>query len=272
LYDQFSYLRKLDEFYGDSRYLGSVRPFPRYSALHSFIEFIVEYVVWEEIDDIDINRMQAIQRDYPPSALEDLKPTVLPISLAFDYYEIEHTPFEEWPSEHEKTFQAATADDVSEYYCEIRIEESYEKLIDRAVSEVFFILFQNRRLLFVFNEMMASQVAETELDELDPEIAQQFSAPGVLKRVNIPKWARNAVFFRDRGHCTLCHRDLSGTLNIGSIENYDHAVPLAKGGLNDVSNIQLLCQECNLRKRHYQLPSSDYYELWYPLIETDLSA
>ncbi len=269
IHDRFSYLRKLDDFYGDSKYLSFIHPFPRYSVFHSFIEFVIDDIIWEQIDDINIEKRQAIQRNFSsiPSAITDLKLALLPINLAFDYYKIEHNSFEKWLSEHGKTFQDAIPDDVSEYYCEIRMEESYEKLLTRSVSEVFFVLFQNRRLLLLFNEMMANQVTETNIDWLDFEVSQHFSSSGVLKRVNISKWVQRAVYFRDRGLCVTCHRDLSGIISIGNIENYDHMVPLAKGGLNDVSNIQLLCRDCNQQKRHHYSSTSDYYESWYSIDE-----
>lgn len=64
--------------------------------------------------------------------------------------------------------------------------------------------------------------------------------------------------------------DLTGILSISgsSSENYDHIVPLARGGLNDVTNIQLLCEDCNRQKLHHKAMTSDYYyEDWY---EADL--
>ena len=49
---------------------------------------------------------------------------------------------------------------------------------------------------------------------------------------------------RVQGHaCRRCRRDLRVTGY-----HVDHVMPLAKGGRNDRSNIQLLCPRCNLRK------------------------
>jgi 5-methylcytosine-specific restriction endonuclease McrA len=48
-----------------------------------------------------------------------------------------------------------------------------------------------------------------------------------------------------------------------SREEFDHIVPLADGGLNDVTNMQLLCRECNRRKRDGEAVTSDFYEAWY---------
>jgi hypothetical protein len=133
------------------------------------------------------------------------------------------------------------------------------------VPEVFFLLFQNRGLLLLFNDMMASQVANNLSDGVPDEYFHYFDAPGKLKRVSIPRWVKRAVYFRDRGFCTICNRDLTHSVNLTNVEHYDHIVPLAQGGLNDVSNIQLLCQDCNLKKQGSEATTSDTYEAWYPM-------
>lgn len=61
------------------------------------------------------------------------------------------------------------------------------------------------------------------------------------KRERIPEEVRIAVWRRDGGKCAKC----------GSRKNleYDHIIPLSKGGSNTVRNIELLCEECNRKKR-----------------------
>lgn len=111
-----------------------------------------------------------------------------------------------------------------------------------------------------FNQSIAGEIVDLIKEELTPEHRRFFSKSGVLKRVSIPQWAKRAVYYRDRGVCVKCHRDLSGTLNIGNSGNYDHIVPLEKGGLNDVTNVQLLCSTCNLSKAGTEILTSDQYE------------
>lgn len=60
------------------------------------------------------------------------------------------------------------------------------------------------------------------------------------ERTRIPEEVRIAVWRRDQGRCARC----------GSRENleYDHIVPVSKGGNNTARNIELLCQDCNRAK------------------------
>jgi hypothetical protein len=60
------------------------------------------------------------------------------------------------------------------------------------------------------------------------------------ERIRIPEEVRIAVWRRDQGRCARC----------GSRENleYDHIVPVSKGGGNTERNIELLCQNCNRSK------------------------
>ena len=59
-------------------------------------------------------------------------------------------------------------------------------------------------------------------------------------RRRISKEVRNAVWIRDGGACVEC----------GALDylEFDHVIPVAKGGGNGVNNIQLLCRKCNSKK------------------------
>lgn len=52
-----------------------------------------------------------------------------------------------------------------------------------------------------------------------------------------------ALAVKQRYRCNGCGRNLWVTGY-----HVDHVVPLARGGRNEVGNIQLLCPRCNLRK------------------------
>jgi len=60
------------------------------------------------------------------------------------------------------------------------------------------------------------------------------------KREAIPQEVKDTVWRRDEGKCVKC----------GSSEllEYDHDIPVSKGGANTYRNLRLLCQPCNRRK------------------------
>ena len=60
------------------------------------------------------------------------------------------------------------------------------------------------------------------------------------QRERIPRDVQEAVYKRDGGKCMFCG-------NRRNLE-FDHIIPLAKGGSNTINNIQLLCQKCNRQK------------------------
>lgn len=61
-----------------------------------------------------------------------------------------------------------------------------------------------------------------------------------FQRPRIPEEIRITVWRRDQGRCVRC----------GKQENleYDHIIPISKGGSNTVRNIELLCEKCNREK------------------------
>jgi len=266
LHDRFSYIRNLHEFYGDEAIFYLVEPFEKFSTFHYFIEFIVNDIYYEEASKVDLDHRKNLIKKFKdiPSALQNMEPEKLPIELAFKFHSIDHISFGTFLDDRNKAFLSCNEDDIYEYMAELRDTGDYEKLAQQTVKEVFHVLFQNRSLMMLFNDMMAGALEYQEDTEAPEDKADLFAKPGILKRKSIPKWVQRAIFFRDRGRCVLCNKDLSGMVNMGNIENYDHIVPLAKHGLNDVSNIQLLCKECNqVEKKDGYAITSNKYQSWY---------
>ncbi len=65
-------------------------------------------------------------------------------------------------------------------------------------------------------------------------------------RIRIPSEVRKYVFERDRYQCKSCGKTQAET-NL----TIDHIIALARGGQNDISNLQTLCHTCNQQKKHH---------------------
>lgn len=265
LSDPFPYIHKLDAFYGDDAYVSFIQPFPKFSVFHQFIAFIIHDSLYEVSTDVDLEDARNREKRYGRFAPDFYNFRQLPINDALAHHQIEHESFEEYLGDKSKSFENADEDDVFDYFQEyLWLTGIIDSLVEKMTEEVFFVMFHNRTSLRDFNIMIAQFViSEILIDGLPPEEKALFKRDGVLARKRIPVWARNAVFFRDRGRCALCHRDISGLVSIDSEEHFDHIVPLAKGGMNDVTNIQLLCRECNLQKSAGSSATSFKYERWY---------
>jgi hypothetical protein len=124
-----------------------------------------------------------------------------------------------------------------------------DHLLGRAINimapSVFYILFSDRRFLSKFQQRIATFVSL--MKHLDyPDLLKRDE---VVKRLEyIPTWPKAAIFYRDRGRCQLCFRDLSGLGRPVRDIHLDHIIPLAMSGSNDPTNFQLSCQGCNLSK------------------------
>jgi hypothetical protein len=139
-------------------------------------------------------------------------------------------------------------------------EESFTLLWERITNEVFHLLFANRRFLLNFNSSLASYLKEN-LNYI-PQLYRDSS--GKISRASyMPTWVKKAVYLRDQGRCVLCLKDLTGLLSTDRVVHYDHIVPLNCWGVNDPCNLQLLCEECNLKKGGSQASTGIKYRVWW---------
>lgn len=141
----------------------------------------------------------------------------------------------------------------------LRHEMKFEQLYTYLANEVFYILFNNRNFLLMFNQI----VSETVYDLSTYYPVKYLTKKGTIKRSNIPVWVKKAVFHRDKGRCVFCNTDLTNLINTLTIKNFDHIVPLDLFGANDPCNIQLSCEKCNKSKSNKEPSTSDNYFSWW---------
>lgn len=147
-----------------------------------------------------------------------------------------------------------------------KLEEGHDQLVAQIAEEMFFVLFANRSFLRRFNQHMADRISLLSPEEGDASLLYVNSHGDTrLVRAEPPDWAKRAVFFRDRGYCCGCGRNLENSRSPINRVQFDHIVPLAAGGMNDVSNLQLLCESCNGEKRDKVIDASELYERWYKI-------
>ncbi len=99
----------------------------------------------------------------------------------------------------------------------------------------------DRTIEFIHRKKLGVPIAPLSEPDADSPILG-FGARGVgwHGRGPIPWSTVRAVFERDQARCVWC----------GTTErlHIDHLIPRAKGGGNDVANLQVLCERCNLAK------------------------
>jgi len=215
-----AYLRGIEDILGDMRVLTLMRPFDRYTNLHHFIREISVDIVTEEVDTGDT--------DY---------------RFLREFLRIFNVQLPEEALRDEDSFWDFANESA-------RFQDALDELTD----EVFHVLFGDVGFLQKFNRLCAGYIHMSGFGE------ELKTRRGTLKRVAIPVWARRAIFYRDRGECRACKRSLAGLINRLETERYDHIVPLAGFGANDVTNLQLLCELCNLKKSAAEEPVSRLYQ------------
>lgn len=227
--------------------------FPKRSYLMDFIEFVVERILYEQNRYMAEDIEKAIEEEGFSSVLNGnhkifwgqfpREYRYTPFELAIIHYLGVEEKMQEWIIKHVKSNDFESLEVSSEYTS--YLEDSYYEIIEDISRDVFHILFQNRRFLLSFNNFM-SEVLK-----------------GKSTRVHMPMWVKNSVKYRDNGRCVMCNKNLTGLLETEIIreKQYDHIVPLERGGLNDVTNIQLMCQECNIKKG-IEAETSDNYSFY----------
>lgn len=247
---------------------------PKDTLVHKFARWAAHEMFYDEIEGPYAER--AVLGDEPGQ----WRPVrYMSATVALRHYAIDNHRFEVPPRDGEMVRDGnnqsvwresnKVPDACFDYFTEdLMLSKPYELLLDQLADEVFHAVFANRALLYGLNWIASCIVSELSAEACaeTPEVAQLFRVrrDGILTRKKPPKWARKAVFHRDRGRCTYCRTDLTGVYDSLSKHNFDHMIPLAAGGLNDITNLQLLCAGCNGTKSNKFLDAGDAYRRWFP--------
>ncbi|RHB46849.1 HNH endonuclease [Exiguobacterium sp. AM39-5BH] len=118
---------------------------------------------------------------------------------------------------------------------------------DLIIHSAFQVIFLDRKFLHDFH-LALSEFIKYNMSDIQKKYPDCVTSKGRINRFYFPKWLTNAVFYRDKGTCTICRCDLSNLIRSQNTVHIDHIVPLDVFGSNDASNFQLLCEACNTSK------------------------
>ena len=210
----------------------------KWSLLHDYIDYVVR-------DDLNFY-FRGGPWDY-----ED----VTPIFSMLDSHEIEYLELDKYIQNIFRDDQAGesievTAEHIEEFkyqyafdYLEPLVLDNLPSLI---VTEVFTLLFADREAMKAFN----LKVAE-ELGVRTPRCTYW------------PKWLERALFCREKGLCAICKADLTSLHHVTGKLAIDHIVPIALNGVNDPTNLQVLCEGCNGKKSGTEVVTSNALPLYW---------
>jgi hypothetical protein len=124
------------------------------------------------------------------------------------------------------------------------LESAWESVTDAISSAACQVLFNDVPTLYAFHKKLS-----------EGNRANGIRSP----RRYIPSWVRRSVYHRDRGKCHWCGRIVAA---YDSQTQFDHLIPLADYGVNDVTNIVLSCGKCNRKKSGKTRPARKQDRHW----------
>ncbi len=130
---------------------------------------------------------------------------------------------------------------------EAYVHRNAAEIDKRIIHSAFQVIFLDKNFLRDFH-LKLSKFIKSNISDIQKKHPDFVTAKGRIKRYRFPKWLTNAVFYRDKGTCTICRCDLSNLMRSQNTVHIDHIVPLDVFGSNDSSNFQLLCESCNTSK------------------------
>lgn len=187
-----------------------------------------EYAAWFLEDFYEMLKYHQFESS---QSLQDLKYLVDRIDKMYDDKEEEYWDYldsEEGNGEIEQIFENA----FSSY------EKSLQLLRSKYAEDFADRMLHDRQLCFYTSQLLLQIGFDGDDDDTGPK---QW-----VEREYWPERVKAILKARDRGKCTSCGSDL--ILELEAPVHIDHMIPIVKGGCNDIVNLQILCDSCNLNK------------------------
>jgi len=148
-----------------------------------------------------------------------------------------------------KKFLYAILDDWKEAFEEKKIEEypmAYlAGMVEKSVrgGDWYFETLKRRQYQSFYEREEVKTMAEVLMETVNnmPWVQKDEVE---IKRSQLHQKIRFQVLNRDNFRCSLCGRDKNDGVKL----HVDHKIPLARGGTNDLDNLQALCEDCNMGK------------------------
>lgn len=99
-------------------------------------------------------------------------------------------------------------------------------------------------------------ILKEKFDKLIAYIENKKMASTSKRNKGIKRKDRQYILDTNDNKCSICGRRFDK-----KYLHIDHIVPLAKGGRNEISNLQILCVECNLKKKDFIVGDSHSIEM-----------
>lgn len=228
------------------------------TILHEVIYDVLDMLLDKEIHDFKdygILPDYTINKDYVDNSLISRLNTYNKkaiefaenLKIKYEYFIKNKISEEEWDTYYENTLT--------------KIENDLKEINLKITDEVFYLLYNDKLFLFEFNKFISKYISKMDSVNYNDYMTKE----GYIRRYNhLPIWLQNAVYFRDKGICQCCGKDISGFTRIlqDRERHFDHIIPLEKGGTNDPTNYQLLCGNCN-SKKHTKISKPKCYYLGY---------
>jgi hypothetical protein len=148
-----------------------------------------------------------------------------------------------------------TSKEIFDYFIE---EVNKPKILRRKSNWATFIFFDHENLMYLYDDCI---IEKKELDILMKEEKIIYSGHRLHQGDFLKSWKllkpkkvsvlkdRFLIFKRDKYRCKICGRSAKDGIKL----ELDHIIPKSKNGINDISNYQTLCRDCNNGKSNLDL-------------------